>query len=789
MTRSIRLVAAVTLALALIAGIAIRREPVPEALLRSPSAPSIRVLDREGRLLREVRSSEGGIAQPVQLRELSPHVVPALLAAEDARFYDHLGIDPWAMARAAGQAVWHRRIVSGASTLTQQLARTVQHRPRSLRGKWSEMLSALAIERALPKERILEEYLSRVAFGPNVRGIEAASRRYFDKPARQLSLAEAAALVSIPRGPTLYDPERGLERVRRRRDRVLLRMRDRDLADEGAIQRALAEPIRLQTRRPAPGAWHFTQAVTTRLLPAPLERGSVSELWTTLDASLQREVETLVRDAARRLGAYDATAAAVLVVDNASGDVLAYVGAPDFFSAEALGQNDGVLALRQPGSALKPFVYALALERGMTAASLVPDIPLHFPSAHGDYSPRNYDGRFHGPIRVREALASSLNVPAVYLVDRLGVPAVLDHLRHLGFTSLVRDPQHYGVALALGDGEVRLIELASAYATLATGGTRRPLRFVLSARDATGQRRAFSAAVGERVLAKQAAEQITHILADDVARAASFGRDSALSFPFAAAAKTGTSKAFRDNWAVGYTRERTVAVWVGNFDGRPMRGSSGITGAGPLLHAALQAAMRGVVPQPLFDIDAHAVREICPLSGLLPSRDCPHRTLERFTLAAAPSTTCEMHVTLAIDPSNGLRASSACPGSMHQVFESYPRQFLSWAKGAGRPIPPTSWSPRCASSPSSGAGPAPEVAYPPDGSRFFLDPSLVLEQQQIVFVGRSASHAELRFVLNGQALGGTSAHTLGWPLRRGRYQLHVEDGAGRSSAPVRFDVF
>jgi penicillin-binding protein 1C len=515
----------------------------------------------------------------------------------------------------------------------------------------------------------------------------------------------------------------------------------------------------------------------------------VSELQTTLDSALQREIEALVKDASQRLRAYDATAAAAIVVDNASGDVLAYVGAPDFFSAQALGQNDGVFALRQPGSTLKPFVYALALERGMTPASLVPDVALHFPSAGGDYAPRNYDGRFHGPIRVREALASSLNVPAVYLADSLGVPAVLQYLRRLGFDSLSRDAQHYGAALALGDGEVHLAALASAYAALANGGMRRPLRFVVAARDATGSRHAFAVPAGEQVIARRAAEQITHILADDVARAASFGRDSALAFPFAAAAKTGTSKGFRDNWAVAYTRERTVAVWVGNFDGRPLRGSSGITGAGPLLHATLQAAMRGVTSQPLVDAGAYATREICPLSGLLPSDACPHRVIERFTVDQAPSTSCDMHVRLWVDAGNGLRSRAECPGSTPGVFESYPQQFLSWAASSGRPIAPAEWSPRCASARASGVRAVPEVAYPPDGSRFFLDPSLPSGQQQLVFVARSTSQAGLRFVLNGRVFAASSARTLGWPLQRGRHRLHVEDRVGGASVPVSFDVF
>ena len=295
---------------------------------------------------------------------------------------------------------------------------------------------------------------------------------------------------------------------------------------------------------------------------------------------------------------YDASAAALLVVDNASGDVLAYVGSPDFFSERALGQNDGARALRQPGSTLKPFVYAAAMqELGMTAATLLPDVELHLPTPDGDYSPHNYDGRYHGPVRLREALASSLNVPAVYAAHRVGPGRVLDALRAFGFSSLEAGAEHYGAAIALGDGEVRLSELAAAYATLARGG----IAHTVAVRAPRGaRRRPDGHALPERragacSIARLAAV-LGDVLADDAARSSAFGRQSVLELPFPVAVKTGTSKGFRDNWTVGYTREITVAVWVGNFDGRPLRGSSGVTGAGPLFREAMLAAMRGREP-------------------------------------------------------------------------------------------------------------------------------------------------------------------------------------------------
>jgi penicillin-binding protein 1C len=518
-------------------------QPLPRELSGSGERgkSSVRVLDRSGRTVREVRSRDGALYERISLDALPAEVTAAVLAAEDARFHYHPGVDPLAIVRAGGQALWHGRIVSGASTVTQQLARNVVKRSRTLWGKLAEMSLALRIEASLSKRRILEEYLNRVEFGPNVRGIAAASRLYFDKPAAKLSLAEAATLAAIPRGPTLYDPRRGTALVQRRRDRVLDRMREQGWAEPAAVEAAKSTPVALQRRRSEGGARHFTRAVLSGALEPVLRDRELAEVQTTLDSDLQREVETLVRDSAERIAPFDASAAAVIVIDNAAGDVLAYVGSPDFFDARALGQNDGVLALRQPGSTLKPFVYATAMGRGsMTTATLLPDVELHLPTPEGDYSPRNYDGRYHGPVRLREALANSLNVPAVFVAQEIGPHHVLDTLHAVGFTSLTESAEHYGAAIALGDGEVSLRELGEAYSTLARGGLHRRLRAVSRARLASGREIALPPAAETRVLERETAALLTDVLSDPHARAASFGRGNVLELDFPVAAKTGT---------------------------------------------------------------------------------------------------------------------------------------------------------------------------------------------------------------------------------------------------------
>ena len=610
--RRVALVLAVLAAsAALPLGLAVALEPLPAGLADSVPDLGLSVIDRHGRLVRELRAGDGKRRAPVRLGELSPHVAPALLSSEDRRFFWHPGVDPLAMVRAFGQALAARRLVSGASTLTQQLARALVPRPRTVAGKLHEMVVALRIEASLDKRQILEAYLSRVEFGPNLVGIQAASRHYFDKPALQLDLAEAAALVAIVRGPSFYDPRRGTQRLRQRRDRILERLHASGAIDERALRVALDSELRVRPVRAFASAEHLAFAIAGGKLVPALHGQKPSLIETTLDLALQREVEVLARRVAVDLDAVDASALAVLVIDNRQAEVLAYVGSPDYFASGALGGNDGTRALRQPGSALKPFIYAAGMERlGWTPASLFSDRTLELDTPNGPYVPENYDGREHGPVRLRLALANSLNLTAVRAAAEVGAGPALSLLQRFGFDSLDQSPQHYGPALALGAGEVRLSELARAYSALARDGELRPLRYAKSAVLASGERLGIPPESGRRVLDPRIARQLTSMLADDAARSASFGSGGALSFPFSAAAKTGTSKGFRDNWAVGYTRERTVAVWVGNFDGRPMVRSSGVSGAGPLFHQVLLAAMRGVTPEPLLRSDGLVPVEI-----------------------------------------------------------------------------------------------------------------------------------------------------------------------------------
>jgi penicillin-binding protein 1C len=580
--------------------------PVPRAELSLQRAVSLRIEARDGTVLREFASRDEGHAAPAHLDALPEHVWRAFVGAEDRRFFVHPGVDPLALARALRDDLRRRRFAQGGSTLTMQLARLVRPHPRGIAGKLSELLFALRLERSLSKREILEQYLTRVPLGNDVRGVEAAARLYFDRPAAALTLEQARFLASLARRPS---------RARPGPDVPL------DFARE-KLRRAFDAP-------------HFVDAVARHEAPAAAVR-----VRSTLDLALQRSVEEAMRGQLQELADRRVGSAAAIVIDNATGGVLAYAGSPDWFDEDHQGRIDGVRTLRQPGSTLKPFAYAQAMERhGLTAATLLSDVESHF----GDFLPRNYDRRAHGPVRARVALASSYNVPAVRVAEKVSAAELLLVLRRAGFTSLTLDADHYGLGLVLGDGEVSLLELARAYSALARGGSYRELRFVEEANDASGRALALPQSRERRLFAPVTAALIGDILSDASARAPAFGLDNALRFPFPAAAKTGTSRAFTDNWTVGFTRERTVAVWVGNMTGATMRQVSGITGAGPLFHRILELSMAGIEkPEPLWEA-AFEEHDVCALSGELAGPHCPSTVHEKFAPGTAPRAQCAMH--------------------------------------------------------------------------------------------------------------------------------------------------
>jgi penicillin-binding protein 1C len=594
-------------------------------------ARALTFLDRNGLALGTILGRDDRHTVAVPLTRVAPAFLQAMLATEDRRFTAHGALDPMTAARAALVALRNRRLPAGASTISMQLARQLVPVAPGIVGKLTEFAVAQRLENGLSKAQILEAYVNRAPMGSNLYGVEAAARTYFGVDAARLDLAQAALLAGLPNDPVGLDPYAHPAAARARQRLVLARMRHAGFISTEDERRAATEHLAFAA--PQSGivaAAHFLFFLAPRVAP---EREIVR---TTLDRSLQRFVEAQLRDVVAALAARDVHHAAAIVIDNRTDEVLAYAGSPDYFADANAGRNDGVQALRQPGSTLKPFLYELALERrAIRPTTILADVPVAYaiPGARL-YRPSDYAERFAGPVRPRIALADSLNVPAVRVLERIGVPAFLERLHDLGFAHLRRTADYYGLGLTLGGGEVSLYELARAYACAARGGA--PVALVTT----LDQSVAADAAGGARP-GNPAWSWVTDVLADPAARAAAFGTNSILGLPFPAAVKTGTSSDFRDTWTAGFSRDYTVAVWAGNFDGRPMRGISGVTGAAPLW-SRIMLHLAAVREPGAFDPPAgYRKAAICAVTGTRPVSGCPIALEwldagDRAALAATP---------------------------------------------------------------------------------------------------------------------------------------------------------
>lgn len=769
--------------------------PLSGSLFEEHNVTSTRILDAQGTLLREVRPLGSGI--PLEAEAMNPFVRHAVVAIEDRHFYDHMGINPISVFRALQENVVAGEVIRGGSTLTMQVARTLRgNRNRTLFQKIAESFLAIKLEVQLSKQAILSLWLNNVYFGNQAYGIEAASQLYFGKNAFDLNKAEAAFLAGLPQRPNAYNPYRHLERAIDRQHRVLTALQTAGHLTENDVFLLKQIPLSITSKRSIFKAPHFVEYVQ-QISPTQGEQGV--KINTTLNYALQERIEDLATAHLQRLGTDRASNAAVIVLENKTGHILSYVGSEDYWNDFTQGQNDGVRMLRQPGSALKPFTYALALaSHKHTAASILPDIEIHVPEAGGAFSPLNYDKKFHGPVSLRTALASSYNVPAVRLLREFGPESLIGSLRNLGILSLDKSPDHYGVGLTLGNGEVQLIELAQAYAALARNGdgiTATGIRSIIASNGDT----LFQSTplVNPGKINPSVAYLITDILQDPNARAPGFGLYGPLELPFPTAVKTGTSKDYRDNWAVGYTPDYTVAVWVGNFDGRPMRKVSGVSGAGPLFHSIMLQLGGGDTFKVPADIETAM---ICPLSGKLPGETCTGTKKEMFIRGTVPVDSCTVHQQYTLDMRDGLLADDTTPAQhkLTKLFTVYPEEYNNWIELNGIELPPASKDQplRLSTIPHTDQlrkeMPSLAISYPKSGMTFQIDPVLHPDYQKIKLQGISQPGlAQTSWLINNESIEGDAQGTY-WSLTPGAHQIKLTaiapDGELIESLPVTIRI-
>jgi penicillin-binding protein 1C len=763
----------------------------PSALLGDRWYEGARVTDRAGKDLSEIPSEKGLRGRETPLDAIGARVVLSTLAAEDHDFFEHDGVDLVALARAALLDVTHGKLLAGGSTITEQLVKLLDQegepRRRTLGIKLVEMARAENLEEETDKRSILEAYLNRLPYGHGLVGPEAAARAYFGVAARDLSWAQAAYLAVVPRAPSALDPVAHASKVMPRQRLVLAALRERGYLSSEDLARATAELVTPERPTRSRFAPHLVDSLRKEGALAP----GVTR--TTIDRALQADVEGLVRTHLASVRGFGATSAAVVVVDNANGDVLAYVGGAAY-DDPASGKIDMARARRQPGSALKPFVYAMGFERGHGSSDVVADVPTSFPSESGTYSPGNFDGTFEGPISQREALAGSLNVPAIRLAAELPRGALLDRLHALGF-ALPEDAGRYGLSLALGSGEVSLRELAGAYATLARGGEWVSLREVL--RDEPAQ------VAAAQVFEKAAVALVADALSDPLARVRGLHGRGPFDVGFPVAAKTGTSSGYRDAWTAGFTHERTVAVWVGNPDGSPMRGLAGAGGAGPLFADAIRRAMVDVSSRaPLWDASLLVPVQVCPLSGELAGGACPDHATRLFARGHEPSRRCEMHVRVKPRSAPPGDAQVACDPTGRRTAVVLPAAFDGWL--GAQPMGTTAhdvgglpWYAQARVPGCAGAGEEPKLVVdaPADGSVIVLSRSR--PDAESIEIRASAAGAAARpmgpvdLVLDGAVVGEVASGRLAWlvPAQPGDHVAEVRPRDPRAEVRLGLSRF
>lgn len=602
--------------------------PSPTRLNSPVSIPqSSQIFDREGKLLYTVYSNKN--RTQIGLSEIPKNVQDSTIAIEDKDFYRHGAIDVRAITRAVVANISGKPI-QGGSTLTQQLIKSSLLTPeRSVQRKVKEIVLAFVTEILYSKPQILEMYLNQIPYGGTAYGIEAAAKTYFGKSARDLTLAQAALLAGLPQSPTLYSPFGSRpELAKERQELVLGRMRQQGYITAEEEKKAAEEKLVYKNISNSIKAPHFVLYVKDLLEKKYGDKFTQEggfQVTTTLDSAIQEFAELAVASEVAKLRGARVSNGAAVVSDPGSGDILALVGSKDYFDSSIDGNVNIALARRQPGSSIKPINYAVGLLNGYSAATVYVDKEICFPNQGGkSYCPRNYDGKFHGVVTMREALGSSLNIPAVKMLKLNTVENMMATASAMGITTFV-DPKRYGLSLTLGGGEVTMLDMSTAFGVFANKGYRVNLNPILEVKDSRGKtiekKKRESPIFGEKVLPEEVTFIISDILSDNGARSIAFGTNSVLNIPGqTVSVKTGTTNDYRDNWTIGYTPKYLVTTWVGNNDNTPMGAVvSGVTGASPIWREIMEFLLEGKKTS-LWAPPKNAVRLIvCKYSGLFPA--------------------------------------------------------------------------------------------------------------------------------------------------------------------------
>jgi penicillin-binding protein 1C len=735
--------------------------PLPIARLNPPS--SMQLLDKEGSLLRAFLAPDEMWRIHVESDEISPLMKSAVLAYEDRHFRLHPGINPISIARAAIANLRAGRIEQGGSTISMQVARLIEPKERTVANKLIEAWRALQLEMHYSKDEILTFYLNLAPYGGNLVGIGAAARVYFNKAPGQLSAGEAALLAAIPNSPNRFRPDLSAVAAARARDKVLRLMQSQGVIDEQLLIQALAEPMSSHKFDLPFEAPHLAEYLRDK-------NQAAERLESTVDRGIQHLAESKLREYLRPLMSRGIGNGAVVVIDNRSRAVLALVGSQEFFADSGAGQVNGALAARSPGSALKPFVYALALDQGVISPrSLLYDVPVDY----SGYKPVNYDESFNGAVPAEEALIRSLNVPAINLAAKVGGEAFFNTLKQGGLGTLNKPWSKYGLPIVLGGCEVTLLDLTNLYATFAAGGIYRPYRLLATEPEEEGK----------RLFSEATTFIITDILSELRRPELPTVWDAAINAP-KVAWKTGTSLGKRDAWSIGYNPEYTVGVWVGNFDGKGNPSIVGAEVAAPILFAVFDGLAQTAESRWFLRPQTVSMRQVCAISGMPATERCAATVDEMFIEGVSPNQPCTMHELILVDRNSGQRLCNHCrEGHRYgeRIITRWPTPIATWMSRNGFQLDVIpEHNPQCA---LVGTGDGPVIVSPTDNSDFKIRSEVKLEFQKILLDATVSNDTrKVYWFMNRKLIfSGDPRERVFITPSVGKHDLICMDDAGRSA--------
>ena len=744
--------------------------PFEQNELKISETRAIDIYDRNNILLSRLYPKQGGKYIEAEYDHFPKNLIEATISAEDKNFFTHNGVDFYALIRAFYSNLRAGKTVSGGSTITQQLAKMLNgNKERSYKNKFKEAVYALRLEKHLSKEDIITLYLNKIFFGNNSYGVASASQTYFKKDISSINLSEAIILASIIKSGTKFNPYKKAENLNFRRQYVAKRMNENGFLSDDDYLALNSENTKIyKVNKNIFNSPHFSMYINKNIKNMNMKE--IIKVNTTLDYKLEKEVFKIIKNTTSHLTKYNVKNISCVVLDAKTSEILTMIGSFDYYDAEDNGAINGATALRQPGSTLKPFLYAYIFDKGETPASVIGDVKTYINSPGGYYIPDNFDKKFRGPVTVRDALANSLNVPAVRWLYNYRISEFQNILLKSGLSSIDKSPDYYGYSIALGSAEVRLIDLASAYSIFTQKGYFLDNSSIKSIEKSDGEIIALAKKKKRKVISEESAYQINNILSDKRARLQGFPSMRGVVYPFSIAIKTGTSKGYRDAWGVGYTKDYIVAIWLGDFKGDEMMGVTGGSGVVPIIYDIFSLLNKSQKETDWQKPKTIISRDICIISGKLKSEFCNETREEIFNMKNVIDDYCNIH---------RLYIKTNIDNTVEEkVFMKLPKEYDLWAAERQIEMPDNNWTDTTfLNNQTMSKNTRLLMIEPKNGEIYKIDKDMPLKYQNInIKVDIPFNSVDAFVYCNGEIIGDINSikeNNIRWQLKKGDHSFYA----------------